>query len=168
MASCYLWALYEADALDEAEFVFGQYQDIILESAVLDFQAVAHLSMARIHDIRGRPSNALAGIDQAEAIAYANDWPRFLRTLGWERARRALLRGDRERAEAIAAAMTHRTEADREWLQFSEDLEGETLGRIRLAIHCGSSDLAKKLLKAEFVRRRHRPFRQIKLNLSNG
>ena len=103
--------------------------------------------------------------DQAEAIAYTNDWPRFLRTLGWERARRALLRGDRERAEAIAAAMAHQMEADLEWLQFSEDLEGETLGRIRLAIHCGSSDLAKKLLKAEFVRRRHRPFRQIKLNL---
>ena len=165
LASCYLWALYEADALDEAESVFGQYQDIILESAVLDFQAVAHLSMARIHDIRGRPSKALAGIDQAEAIAYTNDWPRFLRTLGWERARRALLCGDRERAEAIAAAMAHQMEADLEWLQFSEDLEGETLGRIWLAIHCGTSDLAKKLLKAEFVRRRHRPFRQIKLNL---
>ena len=165
LASCYLWALYEADALVEAESVFGQYQDIILESAVLDFQAVAHLSMARIHDIRGRSSEALAGIEQAEAIGYANDWPRFLRTLGWERARRALLCGDRERAEAIAAAMAHQMAAEPEWLQFSEDLEGETLGRIRLAIHCGTSDLAKKLLKAEFVRRRHRPFRQVKLNL---
>ena len=165
LASCYLWALYEADALDEAESVFGQYQDIILESAVLDFQAVAHLSMARIHDIRGRPSKALAGIDQAEAIAYANDWRRLLRTLGWERTRRALLSGDRERAEAIAAAMADQTEAAPEWLQFSEDLEGETLGRIRLAIHCGNSNLAKELLKTEFARRRGRPFRQIKLNL---
>jgi len=165
LASCYLWALYEADALDEAESIFGQYQDIILESAVLDFQAVAHLSMARIHDIRGRPSKALAGIDQAEAVAYANDWRRLSRTLGWERARRALLSGDRERAEAIAAAMAHQTEAASQWLQFSEDLEGETLGRIRLAIHCGNSDLAKELLKTEFARRRGRPFRQIKLNL---
>jgi hypothetical protein len=165
LASCYLWALYEADALDEAESVFGQYQDIILESAVLDFQAVAHLSMARIHDIRGRPSKALAGIDQAEAIAYANDWRRLLRTLGWERTRRALLSGDHERAEAIAAAMADQTEAAPEWLQFSEDLEGETLGRIRMAIHWGNSNLAKELLKTEFARRRGRPFRQIKLNL---
>ena len=165
LASCYLWALYEADALDDAEFIFGQYQDIILESAVLDFQAVAHLSIARIHDIRGRPHKALAAIDQAEAIAYANDWPRFLRTLGWERARRAILRGDRERAELIAAPMAPQAAAKPEWLQFSEDLEGETLGRIRLAIYCGIPDLAKKLLKQEFVMRRHRPFRQIKLNL---
>lgn len=165
LASCYLWALYEADALDEAESVFGQYQDIILESAVLDFQAVAHLSMARIHDIRGRPSKALAGIDQAEAIAYANDWRRLSRTLGWERVRRALLSSDRERAEAIAAAMAHQNETAPEWLQFSEDLEGETLGRIRLAIHCENSDLAKGLLKTEFARRRGRPFRQIRLNL---
>ena len=165
LASCYLWALYEADALDEAESVFGQYEDIILESAVLDFQAVAHLSMARIHDIRGRPSRALAGIDQAEAIAYANDWRRLSRTLGWERVRHALLSGDRERAEAIAAAMAPYTKAAPEWLQFSEDLEGETLGRIRLAIHCGNSALAKQLLKTEFAQRRGRPFRQIRLNL---
>jgi LuxR family transcriptional regulator, maltose regulon positive regulatory protein len=165
LASCYLWALYEADALNEAESIFGQYQDIILESALLDFQAVAHLSMARIHDIRGRPSKAMAVIGEAEAIAHANDWRRFSRTLGWERTRRALLSGDRERAEAIAAAMTHETQAATEWLQFSEDLEGESLGRIRLAIHLGNSDLAKKLLQTEFARPRRRPFRQIKLNL---
>ena len=128
LASCYLWALYEADALNEAESIFGQYQDIILESALLDFQAVAHLSMARIHDIRGRPSKAMAVIDEAEAIAHANDWRRFSRTLGWERTRRALLSGDRERAEAIAAAMTQETQAAPEWLQFSEDLEGEIAG----------------------------------------
>jgi LuxR family transcriptional regulator, maltose regulon positive regulatory protein len=165
LSSCYLWALYEADALSEAESIFGQYQDIILESALLDFQAVAHLSMARIHDIRGRPSKAMAAIDEAEVIAHANDWRRFSRTLGWERTRRALLSGDRERAEAIAAAMTHETQAAAEWLQFSEDLEGESLGRIRLAIHLGNSDLAKKLLQTEFARPRRRPFRQIKLNL---
>jgi LuxR family maltose regulon positive regulatory protein len=165
LASCYLWALYEADALNEAESIFGQYQDIILESALLDFQAVAHLSMARIHDIRGRPSKAMAVIGEGEAIAHANDWRRFSRTLGWERTRRALLSRDRERAEAIAAAMTQETQAATEWLQFSEDLEGESLGRIRLAIHLGNSDLAKKLLQTEFARPRRRPFRQIKLNL---
>jgi LuxR family maltose regulon positive regulatory protein len=165
LASCYLWALYEADALNEAESIFGQYQDIIRESALLDFQAVAHLSMARIHDIRGRPSKAMAVIGEAEAIAHANDWRRFSRTLGWERTRRALLAGDRERAEAIAAATTQETQAATEWLQFSEDLEGESLGRIRLAIHLGNSDWAKKLLQTEFARPRRRPFRQIKLNL---
>jgi LuxR family maltose regulon positive regulatory protein len=61
--------------------------------------------------------------------------------------------------------MTRETQTATEWLQFSEDLEGESLGRIRLAIHLGNSDLAKKLLQTEFARPRRRPFRQIKLNL---
>jgi LuxR family maltose regulon positive regulatory protein len=165
LSSCYIWALYEFDALDEAEAVFGQYQDIIAESAPLDFQAVAHISMARIHDIRGRPAQAQAELDLAEAISYANDWRRLSRPLGWERVRRALLSGDRDRAEAIAAAMNNRPEVAAEWLQFLEDLEGELLGRIRLAIHVGSLELAKKLLQTEFIRQRRRVFRQIKLNL---
>jgi LuxR family transcriptional regulator, maltose regulon positive regulatory protein len=165
LSSCYIWALYEADELDAAMSVFGQYQDIITESALLDFQAVAHVSIARIHDIRGRPARAQAELDLADAISHANDWRRLSRTVGWERVRRALLSGDRDRAEAIAAALNGHSEVAIEWLQFLEDLEGESLGRIRLAIHTGSPDLAKKLLQAEFARQRRRVFRQIKLNL---
>jgi LuxR family maltose regulon positive regulatory protein len=76
-----------------------------------------------------------------------------------------LLSGDRDRAEAIAAAMNGRSETVTDWLLFLEDLEGESLGRIRLAIHVGESETAKRLLQAEFARHRRRAFRQIKLHL---
>jgi LuxR family maltose regulon positive regulatory protein len=166
LASCYIWGLYEANALDRVELLFGQYFDIITESALLDFMAVAQVSLARIHDVRGRPSKALAALDDAEAIGHANDWRRYLTTLGWERVRRALLSGDIEQAAAIAATMSpSRRTASEQWLQFSEDLEGESLGRIRLAIHTGDFDLAKSRLHTEFATQRGRIFRQIKLHL---
>jgi LuxR family maltose regulon positive regulatory protein len=48
-------------------------------------------------------------------------------------------------------------------LLFSEDLEGGTLGRIRLAIHVGELGKAKALLHEQYSNQRGRTFRQIKL-----
>jgi LuxR family maltose regulon positive regulatory protein len=122
--------------------------------------------MARIHDVRGRPSKARAALDEAEAVGHSNDSRRYLRMLGWERVRRALLSGDIERAHTIAAAnATPEGSPPVEWLLFSEDLEGESLGRIRLAIHTDAFELAAEQLQAEFTRQRGRDFRQIKLYL---
>jgi LuxR family maltose regulon positive regulatory protein len=166
LASCYIWALYESDALDEAEAVFGQYRDIIVESTLLDFQAVAHLSMARIHDIRGRAREALAVLEEAEAIGHTNGWPRLVRTVSWERVRRSLLSGDLDDAKANAeVALQFGKTAAEEWIQFSEDLEGESLGRIRLAIYSRDVDRSKELLKIEFAHQQKRVFRQMKLHL---
>ena len=166
LACCYIWGLYEANELDAAEALFGRYNGIIAEATLLDFLAVAQVSMARIHDVRGRHSKALAVLDESEVVGHANDWWRFLRTLSWERVRGALLSGDLQRAKAIAAAsVTPEGTAPEEWLMFSEDLEGESLGRIRLAIYEDHFDLAKKRLHSEFARQRSRVFRQIKLCL---
>src|SRR5581483_1821510 len=54
MVACYIWVLYEANELDQAEALFGRYHDIISESALLDFFVVAYLAIVRIHDARGR------------------------------------------------------------------------------------------------------------------
>lgn len=164
LAPCYIWTLYEADELDAAEALFGKYNDIIAGSTLLDFLAVAQISMARIHDIRGRRKEGAAVLDEAEGIAHLNDWPRYLRMLSWERVRRALLSGSLQHAQAIAAAIAApEGAAPDEWLMFSEDLEGESLGRIRLAIYGDRFDLAKEYLHREFARQRGRVFRQIKL-----
>jgi LuxR family maltose regulon positive regulatory protein len=165
LGSCYVWALYEANELDLAEALFGQQHDVIAESTLLDFLAVAYASMARIHDARGRPAKAAEILDEAEAIGHANYWSRYLRFLGWERIRRALLTGDVERAKAIAAKQPATAPSAHEWLMFSEDLEGEHLGRIRLAIHLEDYADAADRLATEFARQRGRVVRQIKLQL---
>ncbi len=166
LAPCYIWALYEADELNAAEALFGKYNDIIAGSTLLDFLAVAQISMARIHDIRGRRSEGVAVLDEAEGIAHLNDWPRYLRMVSWERVRRALLSGGLQHADAIAAAITaSKSAAPDDWQMFSEDLEGESLGRIRLAIYRDRFDLAKEYLDREFARQRGRVFRHAKLFL---
>ena len=122
--------------------------------------------MARIHEVRGRPAKALTTLDEAEVLGHANDWRRYLCMLSWERVRRALLAGDLDRAQAIAAIQGGAPSATgAEWLLFSEDLEGEALGRIRLAIHSEAFDVARDRLQQEFARQPGRVFRQIKLHL---
>jgi LuxR family maltose regulon positive regulatory protein len=132
LVSCYLWSLYEANQLDQVESLFGQYRDTIAESVLLDFLAVAYVSVSRTYDARGRISSALEMLDKAETLGHTNGWSRLVRIVNWERVRRALLAGAGDRAVAIAnrAGSAHPPLAE-DWILFSEDIEGESLGRIR-------------------------------------
>lgn len=165
LVACYLWALYEADELDQVEALFGRYHDTIADSVLLDFLAVGYLSMARVHDARGRHAKALEVLDEAEAISRANGWSRFVATLDWERVRRALLAKDPVRAQAIAALQPSSTNAGENWVLFSQDIEDERLGRIRLAVRHKDFDRAAAALRVEFARQPGRINRQIKLHL---
>lgn len=169
LSACYVWALYEANELDQAEALFGRHHDIISESALLDFLVVAYLAMVRIHDARGRSGRAMEVLDEAESIGHGHNWARLIRVINWERTRRALLAGSLDRALAIAALDTsaegERIPADANRILFSEDAEGDALGRIRLAIHRVDFAEATSLLAAECARSRGRVYRQIKLNL---
>jgi LuxR family maltose regulon positive regulatory protein len=164
MVACYIWVLYEANELDQAEALFGRYHDIISESALLDFFVVAYLAIVRIHDARGRSARALEVLDEAESIGHGHGWERLIRVINWERARRALLAGGIERAIAISA-LQGATDVPANRILFSEDAEGEALGRLRLAIHCMDLDTATSMLAVEYARSRGRIYRQIKLNL---
>jgi len=166
LVSCYIWALYEANQLDHAEALFGRYHDIIADSVLMDFLAVGYLSMARIHDARGHADKALAVLDEAETIGRANGWMRFVLMLDWERVRRALLAHADDRATAIAAQPPLRYDiAGEPWVLFSQDIEDERLGRIRLAIRRRQFDRAAAGLKVEASRQPGRINRQIKLHL---
>lgn len=166
LVACYIWALYEANELDRAEALFGQFHDIIADSVLMDFLAVGYLSMARIHDMRGRHDKALDILDEAETISRANGWTRFVATLDWERVRRALHAGAPERAQAIATQqLAHRDDHDEPWILFSQDIEDEHMGRIRLAIRHAELDSAAALLQGEFRHQPGRINRQIKLHL---
>jgi LuxR family transcriptional regulator, maltose regulon positive regulatory protein len=166
LVSCYVWALYEANELDLAEALFGQHHDIISESVLPDFFIVAYLSMARTHEARGRAGKALDVLDEAESICHANGWTRLVRTVNWERVRRALLAGALERAQAVAALNPPLPANPAEGrVLFSDDAEGESLSRIRLGVHLLDFEPAAALLAAEFARSKNRVHRQIRLYL---
>jgi LuxR family maltose regulon positive regulatory protein len=162
LASCYVWALYEADELDAAEAIFTRYRELIAQSTIVDFFAVAHIAMSRVHQARGQTARAVELLEEAEAIGDANGWARLLGLVGWERARRALAEGDVVRAKAIAPRALGPVAP---WTPFSDDLEGEAFGRIRLCIRGGELLDAEARLKRELGRQPARVVRRIKLLL---
>jgi len=166
LASCYIWALYEANDLDAVEAVFARYHDGIAESVIPDFIALAHISMSRTFDARGRPDKALEVLDEFEKIGHDSAWMRLIAMADWERVRRALIAGDIDRARAIAThiAPSNESGAD-QWITISEDLEGEALGRIRLAVHTLEFAVASNRITRELQRQPNRTYRQIKLHL---
>lgn len=166
LASCQVWALYESNALDAAEALFAQYRDDICGSVILDFIAIALVSMARTHVVRGRKQQAMALLDDIERIGHESHWLRLIRVVDWERVRHALLAGDLERARMVAEHIPLAADAvPSEWISLADDLGGEALGRIRLAIHMGDTSLAAAALAVEFSRQPGRILRRLKLHL---
>jgi LuxR family maltose regulon positive regulatory protein len=167
LVACYVQGLYEANELDDAEALFNQYHDTIAESVLLDFLAIAFISMARIHDIRGRSGKALEVLDEVENIGHTSRWPRLIRLINWERVRRALLRGETSRADSIVSRIPRdgRAAIPEHWVLFSEDVDGDAIGEIRVAIHKAQCDQAVKLIARELTlaQSQGRVRRQIKL-----
>jgi LuxR family maltose regulon positive regulatory protein len=164
LASCYIWALYEANQLQLVLAVFDQYHDIIAEAALPDFLVVAFLSASRARQALGHPLGATETLDELESVCYRNEWHRLIGSVNWERSRQALVAGAIEQAQAVASHFCSHDQATPEpWLTFSEDMEGASLGQIRLAIHGRNFDAAARALCAELGQQPARVRRRIKL-----
>jgi LuxR family transcriptional regulator, maltose regulon positive regulatory protein len=164
LASCYVWALYEANQLALVQAVFAQYHDIIGEAALPDFLVVAYVSAARTQEALGNPVHATEILDELESLCYRNGWGRLIGTVNWERSRQALVAGAFARAQAIASHFSVREPAAQQpWLTFSEDMEGAGLGKIRLAIHSHDFATAARALSDELGEHPARIRRRIKL-----
>ncbi|MEA3133958.1 MAG: LuxR family transcriptional regulator, maltose regulon positive regulatory protein [Gammaproteobacteria bacterium] len=169
LASCHIWACYEANELDNVESLYARYHDDIAGSVIPDFIAIAHISMSRVFDARGRPDKALEVLDDFERIGHDSGWTRLIGMADWERVRRALIAGDLERARSVAAHMAAaKNPFPDSWISLSEDLEGEALGRIRLAVHCLDASVAAARIARELQRHPQRVYRQIKLYIMDA
>lgn len=165
LVACYVWALYEANRLDQAASLFQQFQDVISGAVLLDFVAVAYLSMARVHVARGRPDAADQVLETCEDIAHLAGWPRLLRLVGWERVRMALMSGDIERARTMVDRLPPTEHLPPGWMTFSGSIEANAIGACRLAIHDHRVDEALDMISEELVQATAsgRVHRQIKL-----
>ncbi|NKF21869.1 LuxR C-terminal-related transcriptional regulator [Solimonas marina] len=169
LAACYVHALYECDELDLAESMFLQFHDVIADAVLLDFLALCYVAMSRIQDARGRGNRADEVLSEAEQLAHSAGWPRLLRIVAWERVRRALLSGESERAQALASRIPKQPEFSLPdgWMIFSEAVDGDTIGHLRLAVHAGQTELALPKLADEIAlaHKQRRQYRLIKLLL---
>ncbi|HET8882879.1 MAG TPA: LuxR C-terminal-related transcriptional regulator [Solimonas sp.] len=169
LVACYIYALYECDELDLAESMFLQFHDLIADAVLLDFLALGYMAMARIQDARGRANRADDVLAEAEQLAHTAGWPRLLRIVARERVRRALLAGETDRAQAIASRIPAQAEFELPdgWMIFSESIEGDAIGTIRLALYSGQYDAALAGLSAEIAaaQKQRRHYRLLKLTV---
>jgi LuxR family maltose regulon positive regulatory protein len=164
LAACHIWALYEANDLETLESLAHRFQREIAESVTLDFIAVAHLAISRMHEVRGRTGEALAVLDELERIGHESPWQRLVAVSEWERVRLALAAHDIERAEALASRIAPDARSDDpHWIHMSEDMEGSGYGLIRLAIARNDPADAAQRIARERQRQRGRTYRDIKL-----
>jgi len=168
LACGWIAALYEADELDLAMTQYRQYREIIASAGIHDYLVIAYRAIARIHDQRHEPAEALAMLEEAEQLAFSGQWPRAVRLIAWERVRRELLAGRLDRARIIAGRIEDGGErADTNWVRISEDSEDTVIGRIRLHVHAGEHREAIRLIQPclRQASLRTRVHRQIKLHV---
>ncbi|TDU32451.1 LuxR family maltose regulon positive regulatory protein [Panacagrimonas perspica] len=168
LACGWIAALYEADELDLAMAQYRQYREIIASAGIHDYLVIAYRAIARIHDQRHEPAEALAMLEEAEQLAFSGQWPRAVRLISWERVRRELLAGRLDRARIIAGRIEDGGErADTNWVRISEDSEDTVIGRIRLHVHAGEHREALRLIQPclRQASLRTRVHRQIKLHV---
>lgn len=162
----YVQALYDCNELEAAERYFTRFKDVIAKAGMHEFMVMAFVTMARIHEWRGHPLKSQELLDEAETIGYASMWPRVVRAIRWERVRHALVRGELGRAHSIASRIPRPdTTLPNGWLQLTDDTGGESIGRIRLALHEGRAREALSWLGQELAAVHHsgRVRRHIKL-----
>jgi LuxR family maltose regulon positive regulatory protein len=169
LACAVVMTLYEANETDAAMEQFTQYRTMIENAGLHDYLVVCYRAVARIHDHQRRPELALEALEHAERQAFANQWPRVVTLLNWERVRRELLSGNLARAKSIADRLESgaATDQDHAWIRFSEETEDAVIGRIRLQIHDGRHELALKGIQRELKSPsvRQRTVRKIKMHV---
>lgn len=148
LVCCLIWACYEAGLGREAEELFDQHQEMVAEAALMDFLAVAYISVSRIRMARGARASAQLLLDDLDHMGRVNRWERLLQAVHWERVRQMLQMGDIDRANDEALVFDERVQSP-EFRPFLRFLVNPTLGCIRLAIRNQDFEKAWSLLKHE-------------------
>ncbi|MFA7278459.1 MAG: LuxR C-terminal-related transcriptional regulator [Sterolibacterium sp.] len=159
-------ALYESDALLEAERLLISHLSHLKECGVIDATAIGYRTLARILHLRGSERDAQAALDELESIALERGAERIVATVGLERIRLALLAGELRKAQDF----WQRTQSRQIWQAYegycmpANDPETPALAELRLMIHEGNTKAAVSRLKAELKRAEvRRRFRQVLL-----
>lgn len=159
-------ALYETDALPEAERLLLSHRPYFKECGVIDATVIGYRTLARVMHLRGSVRDSYDALDEIENIAHERGAERIVATVGLERIRMALLANDVREAQNL----WHRTQKPAVWKAFdgyclpANDPETPVLARLRLMIHAGDSRAAAGELKVELKRAEsRRRFRQVLL-----
>lgn len=162
-----LMSLYEKNRLDQVFDVFQQYRTEIDTGLMLDFVNSAYLAMIRACDAKERFAQSEQLLEYLEDIAIHATWSRLSTICAWEHVRRALVRGDTGQAQAIASRIPTQSTPPKNYLMFSDAIEGARLSQLRLMAYTDKSRNVEQALQSEFsfAVSQHCIPRQIKLKL---
>lgn len=165
LVACQLVVLYEANELQQAEELYEQHRETIVESTLPDFVLIAQVTAVRLHDARGRHDKAAQVLDETEAMVRDSGWPRLANLVGWERVRRALVVGQLEHARLLADRLGPADRSAAAPISLSEDIGDAQLCVIRLALANGMLSEAEAAIEEALPVQPGRLYRQLHLHL---
>ena len=165
LVACQLVVLYEANELQQAEELYEQHRETIVESTLPDFVLIAQLAAVRLYDARGRHERAAQVLDETEGMARDSGWPRLVNLVGWERVRRALVIGQLDHARLLAERLSAPEDGAARVISLAEDVADPTLCTVRLALAEGALADAESALERSFAVQPDRQYRQLRLQL---
>ncbi len=161
--------LYELDELDEAERNLDRYLMVAEQNGILDSVVCGFLTLARIHHVRGKPERAFTVLDDAELAGFRRRSPRLVANVRWERVRMAVLRGDVEEAQTLAAQISgDLVDAEPEGFAMpAGEIEARGITAMRLLIGSGQHKRALGTIRTELERAesQRRSRRSLKLTI---
>ncbi|MGH8598886.1 MAG: hypothetical protein ACREXT_19740, partial [Gammaproteobacteria bacterium] len=101
-AACYGEALYYADEIEQAKLLLEDTLPLIRQACMPDAIAVAHITLAKILQLKNQEVDADYVLREAEKIAAISGLPRVVRLIRWERVRQLLARDEVEEARDLA------------------------------------------------------------------
>lgn len=162
-------ALYERNALDEAENLLKAYLPLLREAAAPDQLISSYAVLARIAMARGDPERAASWHAEMEAVGHSKGLARLLATARLERARQMLLQGRLD----LAQDQLQSGSDERTWAAFAglvthaNDVEAPLIAEFRWRIHSGRAESVvvplKHAIKQAQGLQRHR--RALKLQI---
>lgn len=144
-------ALYETDAVEEAEQLLTLYLPSVREFAIPDHLIISHVTLARIALDRGDADHAFRLLSELEYHGRQDDLPRVVAAALLERARIALLRND----VAEARSQYERARESEGWKGLrgltmpANDVETVEVCRFRLMVHGVDKGASLQAIKSE-------------------
>lgn len=137
VAACYAEALYYANEIDQAKVLLEDTLPLIRQACMPDALAIAHITLAKILQLKNHEVDADYMLREAEKIASVSGLPRVSRLIKWERVRQLLARDEVEEAREQADRILGSAQAqERQDLIFhGEELGGGVIGYTRLLVH---------------------------------
>lgn len=136
LISCHAWALYERNELEQAKMELESSIEGIIDSCLLDWMAMAFVTLSRVYWLAGQSKQQDALLSRAESIGFSRGWKRMTKVAYSERVRCGLASGHLNLAKTYNSRL--KSIDDERWpsnyVGFYDDTDSTDIIDLRLAL----------------------------------